>query len=185
MLSKQKIVKLYSDLQFPGSYYGSHNFYDALVRKYGSKHIPSYKIVLNILKTIPTFQIHAPYHKTKYFRSLDNVTGQGISLQLDLAFMPESSSFVGFLIAVDIWNNFVYALPFKNKSQLSIRDLLSDLFSNPNLTNLSVVSSDRGTEFVSNVKYASSKKIKWIFLSSNQKAFLAELYIRVVKGKLY
>ena len=94
MLSKEKIVDLYSNLTFPGAYYGAHNFYKELLTKFGSKNVPSSQTVLEILETVPTFQIHAPYHKTKYFRHLDNVSRQGLSLQLDLAFMPKISDFV-------------------------------------------------------------------------------------------
>lgn len=185
MLSKNKITKLYSDLNFPGSYYGAHNFYSELVRKYGKKEVPDYKSVLRILEDISTYQIHAQYREVKYFRPLSNVTGQGISLQVDLAFMPEVENYKGFLIAVDEWNNFIYTIPFINKSQGQIRDVLDTLFSLDTLRQLAVLSSDKGTEFTSNVKYVSSKGIKWLFLQSSQKAFLAEIYIRIVKGKLY
>lgn len=185
MLSKKRIIHLYSDLSFSGSYYSSHSFYAELIRKFGKKNVPDFKTVTSILETIPTFQIHSPYKKTKRYRPLDNVTGQGISLQLDLAFMPLILGFAGFLIAVDEWNNFVYVSPFSNKSQKSIEKCILDIISKPSLRNVCIFSSDKGSEFVSNTKFASSRGIKWLFLTSNQKAFLAERYIRIVKGKLY
>ena len=185
MLSKQKIKQLYSNLNFPGSYYSSHNFYRELVLKYGSSNVPSYKDVYEILTSIPTFQIHALYKKVKLYRHTDNVTGQGISLQLDLAFMPSVDSYKGFLIAVDEWNNFIYTYPFESKSKENIQSILQSLLSLPTLQHVGIFSSDQGTEFTSNVKYANKKGIKWLFLKSTQKAFLAEIYIRIVKGKLY
>ena len=98
MLSKNTIKNLYSNLQFPGSYYSAHNFYSELQRKYGKNKVPKYEEILAILETIPTYQIHASYRKVQQYRHLDNVQGQGISLQVDLAFMPEIHDFKGFLI---------------------------------------------------------------------------------------
>ena len=184
-LSNESVRKLYSDLNFPGSYYGAHNFYKELIKKFGKEKVPSYQNLLNILKDIPTFQIHSLYKDKKYYRHMDNVNGQGISLQADLAFMPQHDEYTGFFLAVDEWNNFIYCFPFKNKSKNSIQNILHNLFKTPSLQNLTIISSDQGNEFKSNVKFAKEHNVKWLFLKSFQKAFLSEVYIKIVKGKLY
>ena len=184
MLSDETLVKLWKDPDFSGSYYSGHLFYSELQQHF--QDVPSYSHVLKVLKSIPTYQIHSSFRDKKYFRHLDNVQGQGISIQADLAFMPDFNGYIGFLILVDEWNNYIYCEPFKSKQSSEIGDiLLSLLDKNQSLNHVATISSDYGSEFLPLKAKLKLKNISWLFLRSSQKAFLAELYIKIVKGKIY
>ena len=181
MLSKKAIIGLWTDVSFPGCFSGLDTFYRELGRKY--KKIPSKRVIQGYLSDLPTYQIHSPYPTSFPTRHLTNVTGVGLQLQADLAFMPLADNYKGFLLCVDELNNYIYAHPFQTKSETEILLCFQNIFKAASLKNCTTVSSDKGSEFVGVKKYF--KNITWLFLTNKHKAFLAEYYIKIVKGRLY
>ena len=181
MLTKHFIQSKWRDLHFSGAFSGLDTFYYEL--KHHFRNVPSKALVNAYLADIPTYQIHAPYSSHYETRHLTNVTGVGLQLQGDLAFMPECDGFKGFLLCVDELNHFLYTQPFQTKSEQSMVACFTHIFSLPSLKNVTTLSTDKGSEFLSAKKHF--HRLTWFFLTNKHKAFLAEHYIKVVKGKLY
>ena len=179
-LTDKKVAKLYTDLKFPASFTGASTFYKSVKQNYPHTKI-KYKKILNLLQKIPTYQYHVRtnrhYYKTRsiaYNFNIDHtnyVGGQGLSAQMDLAFMPASNDFIGFLVLIDVFNNYIYTAPFKTKKSEEIFKIVMAIIKEHSLNSLTTISSDMGQEFVSRKVDFQRENINLIPLKGAHKAF--------------
>jgi hypothetical protein len=90
-----------------------------------------------------------------------------------------------FLCLVDLFNNFVYVAALKTKESKEVFDRIQDIIKNNNLEKISTIGSDEGSEFIGNRKRLADKGINLYILKGEHKAFQAELYIRIIKERLF
>jgi hypothetical protein len=73
----------------------------------------------------------------------------------------------------------------KTKESKEVFDWLEDLIKENNLEKISTIGSDEGSEFIGNRKRLKKQGINLYVLKGDHKAFQAELYIRIIKERLF
>jgi hypothetical protein len=86
---------------------------------------------------------------------------------------------------VDLFDNFVYAEPLKTKKSDEVFDSLRKIIKKNDLEKISTIGSDEGTEFLGIKSRLKKLKINLYVLKGEHKAFQAELYIRIIKERLF
>jgi hypothetical protein len=93
------IKKLWLDPNYRASYTGASTFYKALKNDGKIKTNIKYEKVVNLLETIPSYQMHVRRNRNLETRHLNFnpsesetnfIDGVGISFMMDLGFLPES-----------------------------------------------------------------------------------------------
>jgi len=109
---------------------------------------------------------------------------------IDLADMQniksKNSNFRYILIAVDCLSKMLFTRALKNKTQLSVKDALLDIFKETK-RQPEALFADRGLEFNNSVvkTMLKGRNIKLYHSFTKLKAFQAERYIRTLKARLY
>ena len=72
---------------------------------------------------------------------------------------------------VDVMDNYCYARELPDKSAQAVQKAFIFLRKKYRLWNLSVLATDKGSEFIGNERFFKKEKIKLIYLGRNTKAF--------------
>lgn len=177
ILSDSKLEELYTDPKYRGSFAGSSTFYDSIKKDFQAKN--KYDNVVKLLSSIPTYIYHTrqfKHHETRHLQYVPEETGMsvvpgtGISFMGDLAEMPESKGYRYFLILVDLFDNYLYTSPLKNKEASTVGKAILDIKKQFDLT-LSALSTDKGSEFKANKALFKKSGIALFFLTGRHKAF--------------
>lgn len=182
MLSDEKILELYKDINFPGSFSGVKVFQQYLKTELDES--VSEKQLYRLLKSDPLYVTHLKavrhFPRRPYF-----VSSFGQLCQCDLAFMAPFNHFQYFLLLIDVFSRHIYVEPLKNKNGPSVESALKRIFSKFQ-TPISCLETDSGGEFI----YCKPlfKKLRIRFRTkthSENKANFSEHGIFLVKRKLY
>jgi len=185
MADEAKILSLWKDINFPGSFRGVKTF-QALLKSDLNIDI-SEKKLYNILKKDQIFLIHQI--KSSTFKRRSYITHHyGEIVQADVAFMfPDSESpFKYFLLLIDVYSNKVFVEPLKNKDSETVSISLKKIFKQFG-SPIYKLETDKGTEFTGKQCKALFKELHIFFKTKRglHKASFAESAIKRVKRRLY
>ena len=169
---KQKIIELYKDPQFAGSFSGAKAFYNSLKKENDFPSV-SYQDVLKTLSAIPSYSLHVRKHKLRFYRHVDyDKLSVGVDMQADLAEFPETAEGTKYaFIMIDVMDNYCYAKELPDKTAKSVREAFLSLTKKHRLNAIETLATDQGGEFKANRKFFEQQKIKLIFLGRDTKAF--------------
>ena len=184
-LSDEKLLELWRDPSFSGSFRGVRNFQTLLKTDLNVN--VSEKRLLNLLKTDPIFLIHQRpkpiLNRRKY-----NVNFYGQLVQIDIAFMFEDSETKdkAFLIAVDAFSLKIFVEPLKDKTTPNVLSALKKIFAEFDHP-IYEIQSDMGKEFKNVIikKFLKEHHTLLRFKRGKNKASFAEYGILLVKRRLY
>ena len=177
-----KIVRLYSDAAFQGSFGGVNRFRDYLSRKENIS--LTFTEARNILREVPNYEMHVA-NKANFKRRHIRYKGAGIDFQADLGFMPKFGRFSTFLLVVDLYSNYIYVEALLSKTAEAVKKALNKIIQENRLFKVTSLGTDAGGEFIGNREFLKSKNITLITLRGKNKAFQAENFIRIFKSALY
>lgn len=185
MTSDSEIIKLWRDPSFDGSYRGVRTFQIFLKLEHNID--VSLKHLYKILNTDQIYLIHKTSHKT-FPRRHYYVHNYGELVQMDIAHMFEDpeTGFQYFLLLVDVFSSRVFTKPLKTREDNDIIKALVEIIKSFK-SQIYVLQADREKSFLS-VKLQTFLKSKDIIFRpkfGKNKASQSELYIQIVKRKLY
>jgi hypothetical protein len=181
-VSDERILKLWRDPTFNGSYRGIKTFQTLL--KTDLNIDVSEKYLYKLLKTDPIFLIHQKPQRNFLRRSYD-LHNYGELVQADIAQMYNYNGFKYFLLLVDCFSFKIFTIPLKNKDSLTVANAFTIIFKSFNAT-IYELETDRGKEFLGACqKLFASEKILYKTKLGKNKANFAENSISIIKRKLY
>jgi len=184
-ISDEKLIQLWRDPNFAGSYRGVKTF--QVLLKTDLNIDVSESRLHNVLKKDQLFLIHQRHFKKIKRRQYD-VNFYGQLVQADIAFMfpNPSNNFKYFLLLIDVFSFKIFTEPLKDKSSLTVAEALRKIFSKFG-SDIYELQSDRGTEFKGKPckDLFKEKKIIFKFKFGKNKANFAEEGIFLVKKTLY
>ena len=182
IVSDQKLLQLWRDPTFDGSYRGIKSF--KILLKTDLNIDVSEQKLYKLLKTDPIFLIHQK-PKRNFERRHYDVRNYGELVQADIAYMFEFKSYKYFLLVVDCFSGKIFTVPLKNKDSVSVAKAFEIVFQEFQ-ADIYEIQTDRGKEFLGPCKkLLSEKKILYRTKQGKNKANYAEHSIFLVKKKLY
>lgn len=184
-IDEQRILSLWKDITFPGSFRGIKTF-QALLKL--DKNIDiSEKDLLRILKKEPFYLIHQL--KPTRFKTRPYIThNYGELIQADIAYMFSDTpdQFKYFLLVIDVFSAKLFVEVLKNKDAKSVSNALENIFKRFGAP-IFEIQTDKGTEFKNSYTNKLFKKLSIIHRTKRglRKASLVESGIFRVKRKLY
>ena len=184
--------------KYRGSYTSAGKFHVIVnqdAQQLGLQYRPTYSQIRQLLESIPNHQQFIRPRKVKNFRHVTYegtegggsfIPGAGICFQGDLAQFPISDdNFLYALLLADMWQMYIYVRPLESKSASETLAAIKSIVDTEHLDRFNTLSTDEGEEFKANEAALGHMNIKWIRLSDQPKAFLAEERIRVLKFRLH
>ena len=180
-ISDQKILELWRDPNFSGSYRGIKTF--QILLKTDLNIDVSQKKLYSVLKKDKNYIMHQKPVRNFERRHYD-VNFYGELCQMDLAVMFNYSNFVYFLLLIDCFSLKMFAKPLKSKSSPTVSKALEEIFEEFGAP-IHVLQSDRGKEFIGCKELFRKKNIVFRPKFGKNKASISEWAIHVIKKKLY
>jgi hypothetical protein len=180
-ISDRKIIELWRDPTFSGSYRGIKTF--QILLKTDLNIDVSQKRLYSVLKQDKNYIMHQKPMRNFERRHYD-INFYGELCQMDLAVMYNCSSFIYFLLLIDCFSLKMFARPLKNKSSKTVSEALEEIFDEFGVP-IHVLQSDRGKEFIGCKKLFNKRKIVFRPKFGKNKANFSEWAIFVIKKKLY
>ncbi len=180
-ISDEKLLELWRDPNFSGSYRGIKTF--QILLKTDLNIDVSEKRLYSVLKRDKNYIMHQKPVRNFERRHYD-VNYYGELCQMDLAVMFNYSNFVYFLLLIDCFSLKMFAKPLKSKSSASVSNALEEIFEEFGAP-INVLQSDRGKEFIGCKELFRKKKIVFRPKYGKNKASIAEWAIFIIKKKLY
>ena len=180
-ITDQKLIQLWRDPNFSGSYRGVKTF--QILLKTDLNIEVSQSRLFKLLKKDKNYIMHQKPVRNFERRHYD-VNSFGELCQMDLAVMFNYSGYIYFLLLIDCFSLKMFARPLKNKSSATVSKALSDIF-NDFGAEIHVLQSDRGKEFIGCKKLFQEKKIMFRPKFGKNKASISEWAIFIIKKKLY
>jgi hypothetical protein len=182
MLSDEKILELWRDPTFSGSYRGIRTF--QILLKTDLNVDVSQKKLYDILKKDSIFLIHTK-PKRKFERRHYDLRTYGELVQADIAQMFEYNKFKYFLLLIDCFSSKIFVRCLKSKNSEEVANAFQDIFDEFG-ADIHVLETDRGKEFLGATKALFKKKhIFYKQKFGKNKANFAENGIYIIKKKLY
>lgn len=179
MDQKDKIIKLWQDPNFQGSFTGAETFRQSL--KTVGINISSTNL-LKILKEIPSYFAQLKPRRRFKRRKFD-LYGVG-TFQMDIAVMPLFNGIRYFLLLIDIFSHRVWCLPLKKKTKEEVVESLTKILSSIDYK-VNIVYSDTGLEFRHLGQFFENQKILHRFKYGDSKCSFAEKSIHTIKLRLF
>lgn len=180
-----KIVALWSDPTFSGSFTGASTFREALARE-KKIHI-GYGELLQLLGRIPKY-VETLRPRRHFKRRPIHVHGYGVLFQADLAEMPPlkkaGHNYKYFLLCIDAFSRKIWAEPLETKRASVVAAAFERIFTQANVVP-ERLETDQGGEFTGSKKFFQEKHIYWRVKYGIHKAALAERGIGIIKRRLY
>lgn len=155
-ITDEKLLKLWRDINFSGSYRGVKTF--QILLKTDLNIDVSEKRLYNILKNDHIYLIHAK-PKRNYLRRKFDLNSYGELIQSDIAYMFEYESFKYFLVIIDCFSNKIYAKALKDKTSQSVLECFKSLLAKFKFDTVTKLETDQGTEFNLIKKYCKENNI--------------------------
>ncbi len=153
---------------------------------------PSHRRLREALSGVPAFvQMRRTLPKVAGRATDYDSIGATMHWQLDTAYMPPDRGYGHFLIAVDVFTNYLVVEPLRSAGGAEARRVVDDWIRAGRLPvdareGATTFFTDRGSEFVANrAHWLQTWNIRLEFMKGPQKAFKAETFIRVIKHRLY
>lgn len=181
MISDKRILQLWRDPTFSGSYRGIKTF--QLLLKTDLNIDVSEKKLYSVIKTDPLFLIHQRPKRNFLRRSYD-IRFYGELLQADIAYMFEYDNFKYFLLVIDCFSSKIFVEPLKDKSAESVKKAF-EIITNEMKAPIQELQTDQGKEFIGCKKYFKEKRIYFKPKYGKNKANFAEWGILNIKKRLY
>jgi hypothetical protein len=182
MISDKRILELWRDPTFSGSYRGIKTF--QILLKTDLNIDISQKRLYNVLKTDSIFLIHTKPKRQIKRRHYD-LHNYGELVQADIAQMFEYEGYKYFLLLIDCYSSKIFVECLKSKNSEDVASAFSKIFKNFN-AKVHVLETDRGKEFLgASKKLFQKEKIYYKQKFGQNKANFAENGIYIVKKKLY
>jgi hypothetical protein len=180
-VDKDKIIQLWRDPDFEGSYTGIKTFQTLL--KLNKDIDISEKKLYEILKNDSIFVMHIRSKKTIQ-RRFYNLSYYCELVQSDLAFMFEYEDFKYFIVVIDCFSGKLFAEPLKDKTSETVKNSLKRLI-NEFHAPITKFESDQGTEYSKFKTYCKENNIIFKYKYGANKANFAENIIQIIKRRLY
>ena len=174
----------YYDLKKPSSYNGSNKFFKYLKERKSKKTLNQ---VQNWLKKQPDINLHKPLRK-KFVRNKVIVYGIDYLWQADLVDVSSIAQYnngICFLLTViDVFSNYAWIEPLKNKSAESIVKAFKKIFKTRKPKKLQT---DKGKEFLNLMmkRYLKENYVHQYQTNSEMKASVIERFNRTIKDKMW
>ena len=184
-ISDDKLLELWRDPNFSGSYRGVKTF--QILLKTDLNINVSESRLYKILRNDQIFLMHQRKTKKIQRRSYDvNFYGQLVHIDLAHMYPDPTSGSKYFLLLIDVFSFKIFVHPLKEKSSETVAKALKTIFSDFG-ADIYEIQSDRGTEFKGKPckDLFKEKKILFRFKFGKNKANFAEEGILLVKRKLY
>ena len=180
-ISDEKLLQLWRDPNFSGSYRGVKTF--QILLKTDLNVDVSQRRLFKVLKTDKNYIMHQKPVRNFERRHYD-VNFYGEVCQMDLAVMYNYSNYIYFLMLIDCFSLKMFTKPLKNKSSVTVSKALEEIFVEFG-AQIHVLQSDRGKEFIGCKKLFRDKKIVFKPKFGKNKASISEWAIFIIKKKLY
>jgi hypothetical protein len=181
MLTDEEIAEKYRDISFPGAFAGARAF--QIFLKTDLNEDISLKRIYSILKNLP-FYVISQKPIRRFPRRSYWVTGFGILMQSDVAFMFEKNGFKYFLVLIDVFSRHLYVEALKDKSAPTVKKAFQKIFSNFT-SPITKIETDEGGEFTGLKPFFKKEKIIFNIKTGTNKANFAEHAIYLIKKRLY
>ena len=153
-VSDQKLLQLWRDPTFNGSYRGIKTFQTLLRTDLDISVTETH--LYKLLKTDPIFLIHQKPHRNFDRRSYD-IRNYGELVQADLAFMFEIDGYRYFLLAIDCFSSKIFTVPLKSKDSKEVSNAFKEIFENFG-SKIYEIETDQGKEFLGKTKTLFTEK---------------------------
>jgi hypothetical protein len=182
MISDEKILELWRDPTFSGSYRGVKTF--QILLKTDLNIDVSQKRLYSILKKDSNYLIHTKSNRNIERRHYD-LHNYGELVQADIAQMFEFNHYKYFLLLIDGYSSKIFVECLKSKNSEEVSRAFSKIFKEFGAT-IHVLETDRGKEFLGAAKKLfKSENIYYKQKFGRNKANYAESGISIIKKKLY
>jgi hypothetical protein len=175
---EQKIINLWRDPSFAGSYRGLKTF--QMFLKTDKNIDVSERKLFKIMSNDPIYVMHMKSKKVK--RRQYYLSNIGELVQSDLAYMFDYKDFKYFVVFIDCFSYKLNIQPLKNKTAQSVLKAF-ELFCKGN--KIEKLETDLGTEYSLCKKFCKKNKILYSFKRGQNKANFAEYAILQIKKRLY
>ena len=181
-ISDKKILELWRDPNFSGSYRGVKTFQTLL--KTDLNIDVSENHLYKVIKNDPIFIIHQRPRR-KIIRRPYDLNNYGELVQADIAYMFNFENYLYFLLLIDCFSSKIFAVPLKSKDSNTVAKAFIIIFQQFNAT-IYEIQTDRGKEFLGPCKKLFQEKEILIKTKlGKNKANYAENGILLVKRRLY
>lgn len=182
---EEKILKLWSDINFPGSFRGVKTF-QALLKSDLNIDVSEQQLY-KILRKEPIYLVHLikPYHvKRRPF--VTHSYGEVVQADIGFMFPDPESKFKCFLLLIDVYSNKIFIELLENKTSSEVARGLKNIFTKFGAP-IYKLETDNGKEFTGSEPKALYKKLHLVFKTKRglHKASFAEAAIKQVKRKLF
>jgi hypothetical protein len=143
-ISDKKILELWRDPNFSGSYRGIKTFQTLLKTDLNIE--VSETRLYKVIKSDPIFILHQRPQRKIERRSYD-INNYGELVQADIAYMFEYNSFKYFLLVVDCYSSKIFTVPLKTRDSQSVAIAFETVITQFNAT-IYEIQTDRGKEFL-------------------------------------
>jgi hypothetical protein len=181
MWTEEKILSLWRDPTFSGSYRGIKTF--QILLKTDLNIDISEKELYKIIRKDPIFLIHQKRRRNFPRRSYD-LRFYGELIQSDIAYMFPFNNFLYFLVVIDCFSSKLFVEPLKSKTSYAVQTAFEKIFDSFNAP-IQELQTDQGKEFLGCKKFFKEKKILFKLKYGKNKANFAEWAIMNIKKRLY
>ena len=124
-ISDKKILELWRDPNFIGSYRGIKTFQTLLKTDLNIE--VSESRLYKVIKTDPIFILHQRPQRHIDRRSYD-INNYGELVQADIAYMFEYETFKYFLLVIDCFSSKIFTIPLKSRDSSSVAIAFAEIF---------------------------------------------------------
>jgi hypothetical protein len=174
----EKIIQLWRDPSFSGSYRGIKTF--QMFLKTDQNINVSEKKLYSIMMKDPIYVMHL--QRKKVNRRHYYLSNVGELVQSDLAYMFPYEDYKYFIVFIDCFSNQLNLQPLKDKTSASVLKTFKNYLKDHEIEKLET---DKGTEYSLCKKLCKEKNILYSFKRGENKANFAEHAILQVKKRLY
>jgi hypothetical protein len=146
----KKIIALWNDPDFSGSFSGVANFQACL--HFEKNLTVSRQKLIKILSSDPDFVLETKPSFKHYKRRKTSVFGVGILWEADIAMMPLCHGYNSYLLAIDVFSHRIFCKALKSKRAEEVQNALKEFFEEAHIIP-EKIQTDQGTEFTGNKKF--------------------------------
>lgn len=178
-ISEEKILRLWRDPKFGGSYRGIKTF-QMFLKTDKNIDVPE-KELYKIIRKDPIYLMHLqakPVIRRKYF--LSNI---GELIQSDLAYMYPFKNYKYFVVFIDCFSFKIFTEAIKNKKSETVFKVFQNYLIET--SEIDKLETDQGTEYSLCKNYCKKNGILFHYKTGKNKANFAEYAILQIKKRLY
>ena len=176
-----ELKKLWKDPLFKGAFTGARSFQSHL--KYDKNIKVSFNKILSALKELPNW-VGALKRRRKFKRRQYKAGGANTVAEIDIGIMKDiDPEYIGFLVLVDIFTSFIYALPLKSRKKEEIKTALSKVLKDSRT--FEQIVGDAEFDKATYYRFFTKKDIHLRTKAVQQHVNFAEIKIATIKRRLF